>query len=160
MSRLAGANVVGVVMPALDFAVRHHNPFDVRTMLDEGMTVALATDLCPACWTEFMQFVLALACRMYRMSPAEAVWAATKGGALALGLGGDRGSLQVGKLADIQIWDVPRYEHVVYRLGGNVVSKVIKRGKVVVDRHGDVAPGPGGLAAAGRVAQSWVESRS
>lgn len=133
MGKLAAAGVVGVVMPALDFAVRHPRPFDVRAMIAEGMTMALATDLCPGCWTESQQFVMALACRLYGMSPAEAIWAATMGGALALRLG-DRGALTPGKLADIQIWDVPRYEHVIYRLGGNVVRQVIKRGTVVVDR--------------------------
>ena len=51
------------------------------------------------------------------------------GGALALRLDADRGALEAGKLADIQIWDVPRYEHAIYRLGGNVVSRVIKRGQ-------------------------------
>ncbi len=134
MRRLAERNVVGVVMPALDFAVRHRRPFDVRAMLDEGMTVALATDLCPGCWVESQQFVMALACRTYGLSPEEALWASTMGGALALNLQKDRGSIEVGKLADIQIWDIPRYEHVIYRLGGNVVGQVLKKGKVVVDR--------------------------
>ena len=106
-------------------------------MIDEGMTIALTTDLCPGCWVESQQFVMALACRLYGMSPAEALWAATTGGALALQLGADRGSLEAGKLADIQIWDVPRYEHAIYRLGGNVVGRVIKRGKVVVERRDD-----------------------
>ena len=135
MARLAESGVVGVVMPALDFAVGHARPFDARAMIDEGMTLALATDLCPGCWAESQQFVMALACRLYRMSPAEALWAATRGGALALRLHADRGALEVGKLADLQVWDVPRYEHAIYRLGGNVVSRVIKRGKVVVERH-------------------------
>jgi imidazolonepropionase len=133
MGRLAERGVVGVIMPALDFAVRHPRPFDARAMIAEGMTLALATDLCPGCWVESQQFVMALGCRLYRLSPAEALWAATMGGALALRRGSDCGSLEVGKLADIQIWDVPRYEHAIYRLGGNVVSHVIKRGRVVVE---------------------------
>jgi imidazolonepropionase len=143
MSRLAERGVVGVIMPALDFAVQHGRPFDARAMIEEGMTLALATDLCPGCWTESQQFVMALACRLYRMSPAEALWAATMGGALALRRGGDRGSLEAGKLADLQIWDVPRYEHAIYRLGGNVVSHVIKRGRVVVERDGGREPAGG-----------------
>ncbi|MFE1627481.1 imidazolonepropionase [Brevibacillus reuszeri] len=134
MQKLANEGVTGVLMPALDFAVRHPRPFDARAMIDSGMTVALATNLCPGCWTESMQFVMALACRLYRMSPAEALRAATIGGAMALGLGKDRGSIEVGKLADLQIWSVPAYEHVIYQLGGNVVERVIKRGKQVVDR--------------------------
>ena len=135
MEKMASAGVVGVIMPALDFAVRHPRPFDARALIAAGMTLALATDICPGCWTASQQFVMALACRLYRMSPAEAVWAASAGGARALALD-DRGVLAAGKLADVQIWDVPQYEHVVYRLGGNVVGRVYKRGALVVDRAG------------------------
>lgn len=133
MARLAKAGVPGVLLPALDFAVKHPCPFDLQALLQEGMTVALATNLCPGCWVESLQYVMALACRLYGMSPEEAIKAATLGGAQALQLQDSRGSLETGKLADIQIWDVPTYEHVIYRLGGNVVEKVIKKGKLVVD---------------------------
>ncbi len=126
---LAAAGVVGVVMPALDWAVAHAHPFDARMLLDQGLTLALATDLCPACWTESLQFVMQLACRLYRFSPEEALVAATSGGARALGLD-DRGMLAPGKLADIQVWDVPLLEDVIYRLGNNAVTAVIKRGRV------------------------------
>ncbi|MED4780582.1 imidazolonepropionase [Brevibacillus choshinensis] len=134
MRKLAEAGVPGVIMPALDFAVQHKKPFDARAMIDSGMTVALATDLCPACWTESMQFVMMLACRQYAMSPAESIRAATIGSAKALGLAHDRGSIEIGKLADLQIWDTPTYENVIYWLGSNVVEQVIKRGKVVVNQ--------------------------
>ena len=133
MRKMAEAGVVGVIMPALDFAVHHPRPFDARALIDAGMTLALATDICPGCWTESQQFVMALACRLYRMSPSEAIWAATAGGAAALALG-DRGALAPGKLADIQVWDVPQYEHAIYRLGGSVVERVYKRGRPVVER--------------------------
>jgi imidazolonepropionase len=133
MKKLADAGVVGVLLPALDFAVRHPRPFDYPAMKEQGLTVALATNLCPGCWTESMQFVMALACRLYRMSPAEAVIAATRGAAMALGLENDYGSLEEGKYADLQIWNVPGYEHVVYRLGGNVVGQVYKKGRLIAD---------------------------
>jgi imidazolonepropionase len=134
MQKLAEAGVVGVVMPGLDFAVGHPKPFDARALLAEGMTLALATDLCPGCWLESMQLVMQLACRLYRVSPAEAFYAATVGAAHSLALGHDRGSLEPGKLADIQIWDLPTFEDVIYRLGNNAVETVIKRGKVYQER--------------------------
>ncbi len=133
MKKLKNSGVVGVLLPALDFAVQHQRPFDYLAMKEQGMTLALATNLCPGCWTESMQFVMVLACRLYKMSPAEALRAATIGGAKALNRESDYGSLETGKYADIQIWDVPKYEHVIYRLGDNVVEKVIKKGKLVVE---------------------------
>jgi imidazolonepropionase len=127
---LAKAGVVGVVMPGLDFAVRHPKPFNARLMLDKGLTVALATDLCPGCWMESMQLVMQLACRSYQFSPQEALLAATAGSARAVGLT-DRGTLEPGKLADLQVWDLPTFEDLIYRLGNNAVSMVVKRGQVI-----------------------------
>ena len=135
MKKLAQAGVIGVIMPGLDFAVQHPRPFDARAMLEEGMTLALATDICPACWVESMQFVMMLACRLYHLSPEEALIASTLNGAKALRLDHDRGSLEPGKLADIQIWDIPTFEDVIYRLGNNAVETVIKRGIIQVGRE-------------------------
>jgi imidazolonepropionase len=100
-------------------------------MLAEGMTLALATDMCPACWVESMQLVMQFACRQYRLSPEEALYASTIGGAKALGLT-DRGTLAPGQLADIQIWNIPTFEDVIYRLGNNAVEMIIKRGKIQI----------------------------
>ncbi|TQR19852.1 imidazolonepropionase [Psychrobacillus vulpis] len=133
MEKLAKSEVTGVLMPALDFAVGHKQPFEARRMLDLGMNIALATDLCPACYTESMQFVINLACRLYKFTVEEAIKAATFGGARALDLD-DRGIIQTGKLADLQIWDIPTYKHIAYELGTNIVETVIKDGKVVVSR--------------------------
>ena len=130
MARLAAAGVVGVVMPGLDFAVHHPHPFDARAMLNEGLTLALATDFCPGCWMESMQVVMQLACRLYRFSPEEALLAATAGAAQAVCLAGDRGSLEPGKLADIQVWDLPTFEDLIYRIGNNAVAMIVKRGRV------------------------------
>ncbi|MGB2962442.1 MAG: imidazolonepropionase [Anaerolineales bacterium] len=131
MPKLANAGVIGVVMPGLDFAVGHPHPFDARLMIDQGMTLALATDMCPACWIESMQLVMALACRLYRFTPEEALLAATCHAAKAVDLDHDRGSLELGKLADIQIWDLPSFEDLIYRIGNNAVVGVIKRGHLV-----------------------------
>ncbi|MHC1719338.1 MAG: imidazolonepropionase [Clostridiaceae bacterium] len=133
IKKLAAAKVPGVLLPGTDFAVNHPKPFNPRPMIEEGMVIALATNCNPGNWTESMQFVMMLACKRHRMTPAEALKAATKGGAAALGLSDEVGSFKEGKLADIQIWDTPVYENVIYRLGGNLVDKVIKRGKIVVE---------------------------
>ena len=78
-----------------------------------------------------MQWVMQLACRMYRFSPEEALYAATAGGARALGLD-DRGTLAPGQLADLQIWDLPTFEDLIYRLGHNAVETIVKSGKIVI----------------------------
>ncbi len=134
MRSLADAGVVGVLMPLIDFAVQHPRPFDARAMLDAGMMLALATDICPGGWTESMQLVMQFACRQHRLSPEEALYAATVGGARALALP-DRGALAPGLRADIQIWDVGTFEEVIYRLGGNVVEGVVLQGKLVIHKH-------------------------
>lgn len=129
MAAMAKAGVVGVVLPALDFAVAHPKRFDPRKMINEGMTLALATNLNPGSWTESMQFVMVLSCRNHGLSPEEAMLAATVGAAKALCREEEIGSLSPGKLADIQIWNLPSFEDVIYRLGNNAVETVIKRGR-------------------------------
>lgn len=136
--KLRDAGVVGVVLPGIDFSVKHDRPFNPRPMLDAGMTLALATNCCPGCWLESMQMVLILACRQHGFSPAEALRAATYGSAKALTLD-DRGVLDTGKTADLLLFDVDTYEKVVYQYGRNHVELVIKDGSIVV-RGGQVQP--------------------
>ena len=128
---LRAAGTVCVVMPALDFAVGHARPFDARALMDAGVTVALATDMCPGCWLESMPFVVQLACRLYRFSPAEAIRAGTLHAAMALDRGARLGSLEPGKDADIAIFPYARYEDMAYRLGRGRARMVLKAGRVV-----------------------------
>jgi len=130
--KLKNADVIGVLMPGTDFAVKHPKPFNPRPMLDAGMKLALASNCNPGVWVESMQFILIIACRQHGFSPEEAIKASTLYGALALGLD-DRGMLKVGKKADIQIWDLNTYKDVVYKFGTNHVKTVIKDGKIVVN---------------------------
>ncbi len=132
---LAEAGVVGVVMAAIDFAVAHPRPIAARDLLRQGLILGIATDLCPGCWLTSMQFVIELACRLQGMPVGEAIRAATLGGATAIGREAEIGSLEPGKLADLLILDVGRYEDLAYRLGRNAVETVIKRGRVVVERE-------------------------
>jgi len=135
---LASAGVVGVGLPGLDLAVGHDRPVDLPALRAAGMEVALATDMCPACWMTSMTLVVQLACRRHGLSIDMAIRAATRGGALALGLGDEIGSLAPGYAADLQAWDLPDHRHLAYRLGSNPVVLVMRDGEVVVDRRPDL----------------------
>lgn len=131
LAALRDAGIVGVVMPALDFAVAHARPTPARNMLALGMTVALATDMCPGCWLEAMSFVLQLGCRHYGFTPEQALRAATYGGAAALGRQASIGSLEPDKQADIAIFDLGCYEDLAYRFGRVRARTVLRAGRVV-----------------------------
>lgn len=131
MEKLASAGVPGVLLPGTDFNVDHPKPFNPGLMLKAGMTIALATNLNPGNYIESMALVLILACRRHGLTPEEAIIAATRGGAVALGLENDRGSIASGKRADLQIWNTDRYENIIYQQGANLVETVIKNGQIV-----------------------------
>ena len=84
--KLKDADVTGVLLVGTDFAVNHPKQVDPRPMLDIGMDLGLATNCCPGCWCESMIFILVLACRQHGFSAEEAVRAATKRAAKAMGL--------------------------------------------------------------------------
>jgi imidazolonepropionase len=81
-----------------------------------------------------MQFVMALACRAMKLTPGQALVAATLNAAFAVGRGDAVGSLEVDKTADILIIDAPDYRHLGYRFGGNVVGTVVKAGRIIMHR--------------------------
>lgn len=118
---LAGSTTVATLLPGVEFSTRSPYP-DARRLLAAGVTVALATDCNPGtCASSSMPFMIALAVRELRMTPAEAVWAATRGGALALRRP-DLGILQVGGPAQLATIDAPSYLHIPYRPGVPLVS--------------------------------------
>jgi imidazolonepropionase len=131
MAQLAERGVIGVVLPALDFAVNHPKPFVARDMIEAGMTLALGTNLNPGNWTESMRFVMLLACRNHAMSLEEAFIASTLGSAMAIGRENEIGSLEPGKKADLQIWDILEFEQLIYRMDYNPVVSVFKNGNVI-----------------------------
>lgn len=131
LKMLAEKRVVGVVLPVTSMSLGGKFA-NARGMIELGVPVALGTDLSPACWCESMQFVIALATHVLKLTPAEALTAVTLNAAYAVGLN-DRGSLEVGKRADIVILDVPRHEFLGYVFGSNLVRYVIIGGRVVVE---------------------------
>jgi imidazolonepropionase len=113
---LAGGTTVATLMPGVEFSTRSPYP-DARRLLSAGVTVALATDCNPgSCFTSSMPFCVALAVRELGMTPAEALWAATAGGAAALHRT-DVGHLRPGARADLAVLDAPSYRHLAYRPG-------------------------------------------
>jgi imidazolonepropionase len=118
---LAGGTTVATLLPGVEFSTRSPYP-DARRLLDAGVTVALATDCNPgSCFTSSMAFCIALAVREMRMTPAEALWAATAGGAAALRRS-DVGHLAPGARADLAVLDAPSHRHLAYRPGVPLVS--------------------------------------
>ncbi len=134
LKAMAKAGVIATLLPGTPFCLMLKEYAPARKMIDLGIPIALATDLNPNCWTESMQMIITLACYNMKMSPAEALCAATINAACALQREQQIGSLEVGKKADILIFDVPNYQFLPYRFGVNLISTVIKNGKVVVEK--------------------------
>ena len=131
MRVMAKANVVAVLLPGTTFGLGSTDFADGRAFVEEQVPVALGSDINPGtCWCESMPFVIALACRYEKLTPAEAIVAATINAAYSLGIADQVGSLAPGKLADVLIADVPDYRHLAYRFGANPIETIIKRGKI------------------------------
>lgn len=127
---LAGGDTVATLLPGAEFSTRSPYP-DARRLLAAGATVALATDCNPgSSYTSSMPFCVALAVREMRMTPAEALWAATAGGARALRRD-DLGVVTAGARADLAILDAPSYLHLAYRPGVPLIKTVIHNGAVL-----------------------------
>jgi imidazolonepropionase len=120
---LASTATVATLLPATEFSTRNPYP-PARTLIEAGATVALASNCNPgSSFTSSMPFVIALAVTQMAMTPAEALWSATRGGARALRRE-DIGQLGVGSRADYAILDAPTFEHLAYRPGVQLVAEV------------------------------------
>jgi len=128
---IAQSDTVAVALPCTPFGLAEEHYTPAREILAAGGILAIATDLNPGtAWCESMQFVLALACRYLRLTPAQAISAGTINSAAAVGRADRIGSLEVGKQADLQILSIADYRHLGYRFGTNLVQTVIKKGQV------------------------------
>ena len=125
---LSSSGTVATLLPGVEFSTRSSYP-DARRLLGSGVTVAIATDCNPgSCFTSSMPFCIALAVREMQMTPAEAVWSATVGGATALRRT-DVGLLVPGARADLAVLDAPSYVHLAYRPGVPLVTETWQAGR-------------------------------
>lgn len=135
LKAMAAKNVVAVLLPAAAFSLMMGRHADARLMIDCGIPVALGTDFNPNCLVENMQLVIAFACYLNRLTPAEAITAATINAAHAIGRANDIGTLEAGKKADIVVLKAPNHRFLGYHFGTNLVDKVVKSGRIVVDNE-------------------------
>jgi imidazolonepropionase len=127
---LAGGDTVATLLPGAEFSTRAPYP-DARRLLDAGVTVALSPDCNPgSSFTSSMAFCIALAVRDMGMTPDQAVWSATAGGAAALRRT-DVGRISPGTVADLVLLEAPSHVHLAYRPGVPLVSAVWRRGEPV-----------------------------
>ncbi|WP_344067174.1 imidazolonepropionase [Microbacterium pumilum] len=127
VAALAGSHTVATLLPGVEFSTRQPYP-DARRLLDAGVTVAIASDCNPgSSFTSSMPLMIALAVREMGMTTAEAVWAATAGGATALRRN-DIGAIAPGRRADLVLLDAPTRTHLAYRPGVPLIAAVWKDG--------------------------------
>ena len=128
---LAASQTVAVALPCTPFGLAEKAYTPAQAILEAGGLLAIATDINPGtAWCESMAFVIALACRALRLTPAQAIAAATINAAAAIQRAGQIGSVEPGKQADLILLGVPDYRHLGYRFGTNLVTQVIKKGRV------------------------------
>ena len=130
LAALGGSDTVAVALPGTPFGLAQADYTPARTILEADGLLAVASDLNPGtAWGESLQFALALACRYLRLTPAQAIAAATINAAAAIGWQDRVGSLEVGKQADLLVLEVDDYRHLGYRFGTNLVHSVVKHGR-------------------------------
>ena len=128
---LGGSDTVAVALPCTPFGLAESDYTPANEIIEADGILAIATDLNPGtAWCESMQFASALACRYMKLTPKQAIAAATINAAAAIGMDKKIGSLESGKQADLIVLDIPDYRHIGYRFGTNLVETVIKQGQV------------------------------
>lgn len=130
IAALKAGGTVATLLPGTAFYLRIKDYAPARKLIAAGVPVALATDFNPgSCVIDNLQWIMALACLQMNMTPVDVIKAVTFHAARALDLQHDRGSLAVGKRADIALFDVGGYNELLYRMGSNLLSSVFVGGQ-------------------------------
>jgi imidazolonepropionase len=135
IERMAEKGVTAILLPGASFFLSMKKLPPAREMIENGVRIALATDLNPgSSMMESLPLIMTMGCTMFRLFPSEVIQATTIHAAKSMGRESGIGSLEVGKQADIAIFDIPNYRYLPYHFGVNHVDIVIKKGKVVYRR--------------------------
>jgi imidazolonepropionase len=128
IAALKQSGTIATVLPGVSFFLNDKYP-PARKIIDAGVPLAIASNFNPgSCMSYSMPMMMTIACTHMSMTPEEALTASTLNGAAALGLSEKLGSIEVGKQADIVLYDIPGYRYLAYHFGTNHVAKVIKHG--------------------------------
>jgi imidazolonepropionase len=132
IAKMAEANITATLLPGTTFFLGSTNYAPVKKLIDAGVKIALATDYNPgSCHIQSMPFIISLACIYMGMSAEEALLAATYNSAKTLQLDKEVGSIEVGKKADLIIWDLENLIEIPYNVTDIPIVKVIKNGQFV-----------------------------
>jgi imidazolonepropionase len=128
IAALKRSGTIATILPGVSFFLHSAYP-PARKMIEAGLPLAIASNFNPgSCMSYSMPMMMTIACTQMSMTPEEAIAAATLNGAAALGVSDKLGSIEVGKQADIVLYDIPSYRSLAYHFGTNHVAKVIKHG--------------------------------
>ena len=130
VAAMAAAGTVAVLLPGAFYVLRETQLPPVDAFRRQGVPMALATDCNPGSAPLTSPLLtMNLACTLFRLTPEEALAGFTRNAALALGLGASHGTLEVGKAADLAVWDIERPGELAYRLGFNPLTYALQAGK-------------------------------
>ncbi|MGA9121620.1 MAG: imidazolonepropionase [Bacteroidota bacterium] len=128
---MGAAGVVAVLLPGVSFFL-NHGYAPARLLIDSGVPVAIASDFNPgSCMSYSMPMMMTIACTQMHMSPEECITACTLNAAAAIDRAETRGSIEVGKTADILLADIPDFRFLAYHFGTNHIHTVIKHGTIL-----------------------------
>jgi len=132
IERMAEKGVIAVLLPGASFFLSMKKYPPAREMIEKGVVVSLSTDLNPgSSMTESLPLMMTMGCLFFRMTPKEVIQATTLHAARSMGQEKEIGSLDVGKVADLILLDIPNYKYLPYHFGVDHVELVIKNGKIV-----------------------------
>jgi imidazolonepropionase len=135
IQKMAEKGVTAVLLPGASFFLSMKKYPPARDMIEQGVAVALATDLNPgSSMTESLPMMMTMGCTMYKLLPKEVIQAITIHAAKSMGREKEIGSLEPGKQADVLVLDIPNYRYLPYHFGVDHVETVIKKGKIIYQR--------------------------